>query len=853
MTLSKWCSKDPLLLEDIPEDDKEPLHQFEEESFVTALGLYWHSIQDNFRIKVNLPDSPSKITKRVIMSEVAKIYDPIGLISPVVIVGKLMMQSLWQLKLNWDESLPMNVTSTWANYRDELVHLQHLYIPRHLFDHCIAPSNVQIHGFADASEKAYGAAVYVRCKTPTGFVIRLFCSKSRVAPLKKTSIPRLELCAAHLLVDLVQKIQPILNFSVSEYFYWTDSTIVLHWLNSPSARWNTFVANRVSKIQAKSEIVSWRHVGSENNPADLISRGKLPQQLIDSTLWWSGPNFLRSSDETWSTPFRTSDVSVPEQRHSKPLFSAAATVKCFDRDDDVFSRIKHKNNFLTVQNVVSYMLRFINNASPRRITTVGPLTVNEVRNGLNAVIRGVQIQAFPEMYWEFREPPYIVRDRLKKSLSLFMHDDYVIRVGGRLNFSSLAYNSKHPALIPSNHPIVISMVQFIHVTHLHTGPQGLLAALRRNFWPIHGRNLARIVYRKCVICRRASPKLLTQKMSALPKDRVNVAPPFSIVGVDYCGPFFVHYSIRGKIPTKAYLSVFVCLVTRAVHLELASTLTTASFMGALNRFVATRGLPTKIYSDNGTNFVGAHNELHELFLLLQSSNLANEIKLMCQKNHVEWVFAPPGSPHFGGIYEAAVKSAKFHLRRMLHNVKLNYEEFSTLIKQVESVLNSRPLLPISEDDTTIEVLTPGHFLIGRPLTAIPQLLDDDNQISILTKWEATKKIFSRFWSRWTTEYLQTLQNRYKWVNEQPNIHPGQIVIIKDDNMPPLKWRYGKIIATHPGPDNLVRVVTLKTATGECKRSITKIAPLPIDLEPEEVQGGRMLKPIKSKKLSSQPN
>ncbi len=330
--------------------------------------------------------------------------------------------------------------------------------------------------------------------------------------------------------------------------------------------------------------------------------------------------------------------------------------------------------------------------------------------------------------------------------------------------------------------------------------------------------------------------LLYQQMGDLPSERINQAMPFETVGVDYCGPFFVHYSSRGRVPTKAYLAIFICFATKAVHLELASNLSTASFMGALKRFIATRGLCKKIVSDNGTNFVGANSELHELYEMLHHSTTSDEIQLMCQRDKIEWSFAPPGSPHFGGLYEAAVKSAKFHLRRIITNVNLTYEELCTIIKQVEAVLNSRPLIPIPSSDP-VEVLTPGHFLTGRPLTAIPEDNKPNANSNLLRHWQLVQNIHIHFWNRWSREYLQELQKRHYWINKTANIPLDAVVLLKEDNLPPLQWRFGRVVELHPGQDGLVRVVSIKVAGSNkiFKRSITKIAPLPTNIE--QVQGG----------------
>lgn len=271
------------------------------------------------------------------------------------------------------------------------------------------------------------------------------------------------------------------------------------------------------------------------------------------------------------------------------------------------------------------------------------------------------------------------------------------------------------------------------------------------------------------------------------------------------------------------------MVTRAVHLELTSAMTTEAFMGTLKRFIATRGLPKRILSDNGSNFIGANNHMHELFNLLTSSTLVKALHDVTISEKIEWVFIPPSSPHFGGLHEAAVKSAKHHLRRLTVNARFTFEEFSTLIKQVEAVLNSRPLVPLVSE--SIEVLTPAHFLIGRPMMSIPEVAEYDPNVPLIKKWELVTSLHKQFWLSWLKEYLQQLHQRKYWSEAQPNLKENQIVVIKDDNLPPLQWKIGRVVKVDPGPDGHVRVATIKTASGEVTRTIAKLSILPVNLEP----------------------
>ena len=327
---------------------------------------------------------------------------------------------------------------------------------------------------------------------------------------------------------------------------------------------------------------------------------------------------------------------------------------------------------------------------------------------------------------------------------------------------------------------------------------------------------------------RPRPQLLGQ----LPVERITPSSVFDKVGVDYAGPLLVkHGYVRKPTVVKTYICVFVCLAVKAVHLELVSDLTTEAFLSCLRRFVSRRGLPTLIWSDNGTNFVGADREIKELYHFLEKDDTQQSISRFLTDQKIEWKFNPPSSPHFGGLWEAAVKSTKRHLKTVTRNMKLTFEEAVTILSQIEACLNSRPLTTLPDSDS-IEALTPGHFLIGKPLQALP---DEPGvrslSISLPRRWQLCQTITQHFWQRWSNEYL-TLINRFtKWHHPSRNLSVGDIVILQEDHLVPTKWPLGKVVEIHPGKDKLVRVATVKTVDGKYKRPVTRLAILlPADSE-----------------------
>ena len=312
-------------------------------------------------------------------------------------------------------------------------------------------------------------------------------------------------------------------------------------------------------------------------------------------------------------------------------------------------------------------------------------------------------------------------------------------------------------------------------------------------------------------------------MGNLPVERLNPSRPFARCAVDFCGPVNTYLRIRGKVPYKTYIAVFVCLATKAVHIEVVSDLSTDAFIAALKRLIGRRGLPTDIFCDNATNFVAANSKLAQLKSFLFNTKNSNAIINYCSNQFINFRFIPPRTPHFGGLWEAAVKSAKGHLTKALSNTKLTYEELATAMVEIEAILNSRPISPLSSDPSDFEALTPGHFLIGAPLRSLPERDVLSKEVNNLEYWARISAVKQSFWKRWSHDYLNELQTRNKWTASNPNVTPGSLVIVREDNLPPQQWLMGKIINIIPGRDDRVRVVDIKTTKGTMRRPIHRLA------------------------------
>lgn len=800
-------------------------HFIGEHSQTKTLGLGWHNTSDELYFVTNIESNYSKLTKRVMLSILSQIYDPLGLLSPVVIIPKLLLQKLWLSKIDWDTPVPLDIVNIWHNFVETLRYLKDIRIIRHVRG--AYTQYTELHIFSDASQDAYGACAYIRTYSDNSEVtVRLLCAKSKVAPLKSISVPRLELCGALIGAKLYKKIVESLRLEFSKVYFWTDSTIVMGWLKMSPHLLKTFVQNRVSEINELTGDSVWLHVGSKDNPADLLSRGYNLDLLKDCDLWWNGPPYLRNLDN-----YDRCDIT---DVHDLPELKCKQTCLLTTDYEDIID-FERYGSFSKLIRIGAYLLRFIDNV---RIKTIhkdsrrtGSLSVSECNAAQKMFVRLVQRKSFADVYNSLINNIPLNRKCKQYSqvsgLNVFIDTDKIIRVGGRLGYSSsFNYSKKHPVLLCSKHPFTIILFRYEHLRLLHAGPQLLLASVRECWWPLNGRNLARKTVHGCVRCTRMRGKALTPIMGNLPADRLEPGFPFIKAGVDYAGPVYIlNRKGRGAQLIKAYICVFVCFATRAIHLELVTSLSSSDYILALKRFISRRGKPNVIFSDNGKNFVGAEKEF-PLFLERAKETISN----YATDNKIEFRFIPPYSPHFGGLWESGVRSCKYHLRRILGNARLTFEEFSTALAQIEAVLNSRPLSPLSSDPSDLTPLTPAHFLIGRPLTAPPSSEDLTEQPTLrLSRYERIEQLRQQFWRRWSMEYISELQKRTKWKTQtqQNNINIGSLVLIKDDKLPPLNWQLGRVVRVHPGKDGVIRVVDVRTTSGITRRAVAKICLLPL--------------------------
>lgn len=820
--LQKWASNSPEFIAEI-EPTLRSMHATQDiknECIIKTLGLSWNMKSDTLHYRFDIPPQPKQITKRNILADIQRFFDPLGWISPAIVLAKILIQKLWLEKLEWDDVVSETISNEWIKLRIGFDKLNDIHIDRWIKTNNEDLQKTTLHGFCDASEKAYCAVVYARVETKPGEIkTSIIASKTRVAPVKSITLPRLELCGALLLSKLLTQVCEAMLFPKDKVYAWTDSSVVLSWLFGDPHRWKLFVSNRVIEILDNVANTQWFHVISKENPADIGSRGRELPLLIESKLWWEGPEWLKTKEIKLTRP----NVTTIDMERKKTL---QVNVK-IDHDEEETINFENFDTLKELQKVIIYSIRFINSKKhPEQIEE--KISTQENEEALIRCIKITQLREFGPEIERLQQKKNLRKTSKVLNLNPYLDEKNILRVGGRLRNSDLETEQKHPIILGTRTHLTNLIIADAHKKTLHGGIQLMLCYLRSKYWIIHSKNAVKACIHKCLICARQRAVTRTQIMGDLPKVRVTQARPFLHSGVDFAGPLHVLMSKgRGAKSNKAYIAIFICMATKAIHLELVGDLSSESFIGAFHRFVSRRGKCTHIWSDQGRNFIGANRELAEAFKEA-CLELPGDLVDILSSDGTQWHNIPAYSPNFGGLWESGVKSTKYHLKRILTK-NLTFEEMTTTLCQIEACLNSRPLVPIdASDPDVIEPLTPGHFLIGEPPVLIPSPDLRNINVSKLSRWQYTQKLVRDFWHRWQSEFITRLQERPKWMKREKELEPGDIVIVKEDGLPPGKWSLGRITDKHVGPDGNTRVYSLRCRGDIIKRTNTRLCQLPID-------------------------
>ena len=815
--LHKFVSNRIEVLEAVPEIDRSTEVRHRDllkgtEIIERTLGIEWSISNDSFQFKVTLKDRPP--SRRGILASVSSVYDPLGFLAPVILKGKIILQETCKQGLNWDAPLPTAIINHWESWKGDLMELESFKVPRPFkpvdFGQLVT---VELHHFSDASTVGYGQCSYLRLIDSNNNIhCSLVMAKSRVAPVKQVTIPRLELSAAALSVKVSDFLRKELNYEDLKEYFWTDSTIVLGYIHTDAKRFHVFVANRVQRIRESTDPKQWQHVSSGNNPADFVSRGLTAQQLIHNEVWLKGPTFLSSSILPTSSQHREILESDPELKRAQSLAIATNTYADMEERWARFSSWKKLQravaHCLLYKRILLQRVRIKNGKNSRQLET--EMNVELLCKAEKEIIRSVQRSAFPaEVNPQEKKGTNVQKDGGMHKLDPFLDDHGILRVGGRLQQSLLSPELKHPIILPKKNHVSALIVQHIH-GRSHQGRSCTLNGVRQSgYWIIGCKSIVSRTIQECWICSKLRGHL-RHKMAPLPTDRMESVPPFTYCGVDYFGPFLVRIK-RSDVPR--YGALFTCLTSRAIHLEMAESLSTDAFINALRRVTAIRGPIRHLRSDRGTNFVGAKNALEKELASMEHDKVKDYL-MRENCDYVEFKMNPPSASHMGGVWERQIRTVRSVLQPMLDKIgtQLDDDLLRTVFYEVMAIVNSRPLSLDDLHDPSSEVLTPNQLLTMKSSVVLPppgNFVSQDLYAS--RRWRRVQYVLKLFWSKWQAQYLSELQKRQKWLHDQRNMSVGDIVMLKEDDPPRNKWPIGIVQEVHPSSDGKVRKLTVRIA------------------------------------------
>ena len=747
-----------------------------------VLGMLWRTEDDQLAVVV--PKTPCPTTKRELLSSVSKTFDPLGVLTPWLIGGKVLFQQTWKETpaAQWDDPLPpriqKEVETWWRGSQGEVV-----WFPR-AFSSTKGDADEQIfHVFCDASKQAYCAVVY----RVSGGESRIVMAKSRLAPLDPhLSVPRMELMAALIGARLMKFIRDTLEIQEPTVVFWTDSTDVLCWIWHNKPR-KVFVENRVSAILTLTRPEQWRHVRGVDNPADLGTRGTAIPTMAASPRWWKGSRQIlegRCTDDQLKVELPELSPDAQKENRSqncKKTVPASVTMVSVSSKARLFD-ITGCSSLKQAIERTAWVQRFVHNVGNRADKRSGALTSEERRNALTFWIREAQEQAYRAELACVRKGQLLPSASPLVKLRPQLNGDGILCAVPRTDELPLP-------ILPELSHITILIIDEAHSRCFHQGTRVTLALLSAEYL-IRRRSVHRVVS-TCTKCRRYRGLSYQPVDGTLPNFRTEPSRPFSKVGVDFFGPLYVD---KG---TKVWVLLLTCATSRAVHLELVGSQNTEDVKRALRRFFALRGTPELVFSDNAKTFHALLPHLPRI---------------------VTWRFIPEAAPWWGGFWERMVGITKKCLKITLHQCHLSFDELTATLYELAFHLNLRPLT--TSDD---EPLTPAHLLFG--VTSIRGVISPSNlhMDSVDRAWRHRRRVCDHLVRRWTKEYVAALRCWTVSPRGRPVRLPeiGDVVLVHGEG-PRGRWPLARVESLIRGPDGHSRAAVILMRGKRTRRPINKL-------------------------------
>tara|TARA_B110001454_G_scaffold196478_1_gene199376 strand:- start:542 stop:6220 length:5679 start_codon:yes stop_codon:yes gene_type:complete len=787
------------------------LGQDSKETQSRVLGVGWNPSKDDlqFETKINFSakrrnihvgsnitkdeiekEVPAKLTRRMILSQVNGIFDPLGLLSPFVVKAKIMLRKLTtEENAGWDDPITEQQRSNWCNFFQEMFDCESIE-----FNRSTKPENAiglpVLVIFSDASKEAFGACAYVRWETSNGdFKASLLFAKSKLAPMKAITIPRLELNAALLAARMKAFVIQHVSHKFTKVYCITDSEIVRAMIQKESYGFNTFVAVRIGEIQEVTDQSSWFWIEGVSNIADIITRGCQPSDMNSESIWQRGPRFLEEPEASWPIKQSYSGNQLPDQ-----IVMAMPVVEI----SPALSSVIDVNRFSSFDKLIRVTARIIAATKYEK----GKPSLKRIASNPTR-----QLMEEAEKRWLIEEQQSLseqIKQPAMERLGVKQIDGITV-VGARIeDWQHHSYNKQNPPVLSAKSQFAQLYAHKVH-DQCHLGVSAVVAKIRSKYWIVGLRNLVRSIRHRCVKCRKLDKRIEQQTMGMIPEERLAPMPAWTYVSLDLFGPFQIRGETNRRSRSKGYGIIVNCLLSRAVHVDIVTDYGTDTFLMALRRFMSLRGKPAKIWSDRGSQLVKANKEMMEVV----SGYDTKMIDEFTSQHLIEWQFTPPDGPWQNGCAEALIKSVKKAIKISVGEQILTLSEMQTVMYESANLVNERPIgrHPNSTEDGVY--LSPNDLLLGRSSTAVPSG-QFDGSLSTQVRYRFVQGVITAFWKKWTRDFFPSLVVRQKWHTAKRNVSKGDIVLIQDANSVRGRWKMGRVSKAEPSlRDGFVRSVEVQ--------------------------------------------
>ncbi|XP_065092105.1 uncharacterized protein LOC135712935 [Ochlerotatus camptorhynchus] len=855
--IRNWVSNSKQFLEAMAEQKSNPAVHFSRDKTThteRVLGIIWDPEEDVFLFSTDgreeyqlVLQGVERPTKRIVLSCVMAMFDPQGLLSPFTVFGRMLVQDLWRTGCDWDEEIDDESFQKWIRLTKVLPMIEAIRIPRSYFGDARMDQieDLQLHVVSDASKGAYGCAAYFRALVGGTIRCVLVTSRVKVAPLKPLSVPRLELQVAVLGTRLASAVRDGHSLEIKQQFFWTDSSTVLSWIRSDQRKYKEFVGLRIGEILTRTNLSEWHWVPTRMNVADQLTKWTKDPEISSTSSWFTGPEFLYLPEADW-----------PKQKLPGPDTEEELRAHLLVHDVNLPTPVIDVNRiskWTVLVRTMACVFRFLSNCRRKlkgspletlkptemQAQIILPIDYPMLRTPLNqkeyeqaeiSLMRMAQADAFSSelrILMKNLQLPAGTWLKIEKSsfiykLTPLIDENGLLRMEGRTGSAEfLPFDLRFPIILPKDHAVTWKIVQHYHEQFGHGYRETVKNELRQRFVIPQVGSVVAMVGKACIQCRVAKSRPRCPRMAALPVQRVTpYVRPFCFVGVDYFGPITVS---TGRRSEKRWIVLFTCLVVRAVHLEVAHSLTTQSCLMAIKRFTSYRGPPLEVFSDNGTNFKGASKELMEN---VRSINVDCAAEVTSAR--IKWNFNPPASSHMGGVWERLVRSTKQVLEAINDGKRLTDEILVTAIAEAEDIINSRPLTYVAHESDNFEALSPNHFLRGvAPNEPRYNVAPVNSAVALRDSYQRSQEIADEMWKRWIKEYVPSINQRTKWFGEAKNLKKGDLVYVVDGDKRKC-WVRGIVEEPIVAGDGRVRQAWIRTNSGMLKRATAKLAVLEIN-------------------------